>query len=493
MIKRISSREQKNTKRTLVLWCSCGTLIFLSNFSLRFLRLCVLLLFLSQSLFAQTLQDEERTTRILFVFDASASMLQKWDMNSGLKSDEAKEILTKIIDSLDNVPNVEVGLRVYGHQFTVPENNCEDTKLEAPFAVRNGAYIKARLAQIKFRGITPIAYSLMKAANDFPDTLGRNIIILLTDGDESCEGNPCEVVKELQRKGVILKPFVIGIGASLEVEQSLSCFGTFYNSPTPEMFHEIMYAIVNRAISKTTLQVNLNDALGHPSETDVNMTFYDHETGIPVYNFYHTLNDAGLPDTIPADPVFTYDIMVHTLPPIWKKNIVLTPKKHNVVDIDAAQGFLDIKMEGTGTYSGVTQKIKCLVMKEDDIETLNVQSFNTTQKYLVGKYDLELLTLPRIHLDDVEIAANKTSSITIPTPGTITLNKRSNGYGGIFVYEENVLTKIYEFENTQMKEVIALQPGKYKIVYRTKFAKTMHETNEQDFEIKSGESKSLNF
>ena len=57
-------------------------------------------------------------TRVLFIFDASQSMYSKWDGNSRMEI--AKELLSNMLDSLDNKENLQVGLRCYGHQLPSP-------------------------------------------------------------------------------------------------------------------------------------------------------------------------------------------------------------------------------------------------------------------------------------------------------------------------------------------------------------------------------------
>jgi Ca-activated chloride channel family protein len=51
----------------------------------------------------------------------------------------ATRLLSHLMDSLKSKENIEVALRVYGHQFSVAAGNrsCEDTKLEVPFANNN--------------------------------------------------------------------------------------------------------------------------------------------------------------------------------------------------------------------------------------------------------------------------------------------------------------------------------------------------------------------
>ena len=81
---------------------------------------------------AQEKPPSEEKTRILFVLDASQSMLGNWE--SGRKIDIAREMLIQMVDSLNRIESVELALRVYGHQKPVPPQNCDDTKLEVPFA-----------------------------------------------------------------------------------------------------------------------------------------------------------------------------------------------------------------------------------------------------------------------------------------------------------------------------------------------------------------------
>ncbi|NLF43901.1 MAG: VWA domain-containing protein, partial [Bacteroidales bacterium] len=154
-------------------------------------------------------EKQQPLTRILFVFDASLSMYARWQ--SDLRINIARQLLTEVMDSLEGTPNIELALRVYGHQKNFPPQDCNDSRLEVPFGPNNFGKIRTRLRTIVPRGTTPIAASLEMAANDFPPCQNcRNIIVLITDGIEECGGDPCAVSQALQKKGIILKPFVIG-------------------------------------------------------------------------------------------------------------------------------------------------------------------------------------------------------------------------------------------------------------------------------------------
>ena len=104
------------------------------------------------------------------MLDASGSMFAPWE--NSIRMDIAKRILTEMVDSLRVDKNLQLALRVYGHQFHRKYQNCNDTKLEVPFRANNHDDIIYRLRQIQPQGVTPIANSLEQAANDFTINTG---------------------------------------------------------------------------------------------------------------------------------------------------------------------------------------------------------------------------------------------------------------------------------------------------------------------------------
>jgi Ca-activated chloride channel family protein len=412
--------------------------------------------------------------------------------NSNIKIEVAKRVMSDFLDSLKNVPDLELALRCYGHTtFFKPERNCKDSKLEVPFDAAKANYlkIKQRIQRLEPLGTTPIAYSLGESANDFtPCSNCRNIVILITDGIEECDGNPCQVSIELQRKGIFIRPFVIGVGLDVKFADVFACMGKFYDVSNEANFKDVLKLVVTEALSQTTVEVDLLDILKKPTETDVDMTFYEAGTNTVKYNYLHTINNRGNPDTLVLDPDLQYDITVHTIPPQEKKNISIIRGKHNVIPVDAPQGYLRLELDGAiNKYYPTT-----IVRKGGDMKTLNVQDFGKTEKYIVGKYDLEVLTLPRIHLKDMEIKQSSTNTIKIPTSGSILFNKQGTGFGSIYVDDGKTVTWVCNFNPTLPNEIIYLQPGKYKAVYRLEFAKETLKTVERNFEVKSGTPATIN-
>ncbi len=423
------------------------------------------------------------TTRILFVFDASQSMYGRWQ--SDMKILIAQRLLSKVLDSLNQIDNLEMALRVYGHQKPIPPQDCSDTKLEVPFAKNNAARIKHRLKSINPKGTSPIAYSLEQARNDFtPCDNCRNIIVLITDGVEECGGDPCEASRKLQKEGIALKPFVIGIGT--DFSKSLNCVGNYFNASSEKAFSKALNVVITQALNATTAQVNLLDEDGRPTETNVNMTFYDHVSGKVVYNFVHTMNHLGLPDTLVLDPLLTYDIAVHTIPEVHADSVVINSGKHTIIPISAPQG--DLKLTIGGNWRTI-RNLQAIVRKHGDHETLNVQNFGQTEKYLTGIYDLEVLALPRIKIDSVVVKQSTTTTIEIPLPGIATIRKTVDGFGSLYVMENGRMQLIYNLDTSKDKtENLVLQPGVYRVVFRSKFADRAAYTIEEQFVIEPGKT-----
>lgn len=421
--------------------------------------------------------------RILFIFDDSYSMYGPW--NSNIKIEVAKKVMSKFLDSLQNIPHLELALRCYGHTTFFKERDCKDSKLEVPFAStkENAVKIKQRIQKLEPKGTTPIAYSLGECTADFtPCSNCRNIVILITDGIEECNGNPCEVSVQLQKKGIFLRPFVIGVGLDVKFADVFGCMGKFYDVSNEANFGDVLNLVLTEALSQTTVEVDLLDITKKPTETDVNMTFYDAETQQIKYNYLHTINHRGNPDTLVLNPDIKYNLTVHTIPPVEKNNITITKGKHNIIPVDAPQGYLKLELDGPlSKYYPTT-----VIRKAGEMKTLNVHEFGKTEKYIVGKYDLEILTLPRIKLNAVEIKQSTTNTIKVPTSGIAYISKIGTGYGSIYLDDGKQVTWVCNLNNTLQNEIIYLQPGNYKMEFRFENAKETTKTIERKFAISSG-------
>lgn len=453
----------------------------------RFITTWGVLLVATLSFFSKPVQAQEKQkTRFLIVFDCSGSMWGQWGGKT--KMDAAKEILNRLTDSLSDIPNVEVALRLYGHTAIKGKRDCTDTRLEVPFGQNNKQQIRDVISKIRPAGTTPIAYSLTQAAGDFQGySTSRNFIILITDGIEECDGDPCAVSRALQERNVVLRPLVVGLDIDDNLVSQLECIGRYFDVKNPADFVEALNQVVTQALNNTTISVNLYNNQKKPIVTNLNMTFSNQKNRQILYNYYHTLNASNLPDTFSIDPSIIYDLEINTVPKITKQNIVLKASKHNLIELNVPIGSLNLKNKGSNYYNLVG-----LVKDKKTQSTLFAQYFNTTQQYLEGDYQLEILTLPRM-IQNISIKEGSSTNILIPEPGNLSLSFVSDVIMSLYVLRGGNQEWVIDIDGSgvQRKQQFYLQPGSYKIVYRDKKSHNTLSTKHIDFSISSGGTRSF--
>lgn len=163
--------------------------------------------------------------RVEFILDSSGSMNAK--MGTERKIDVARNALTAAISE---TPEGNIAaLRIYGHR--IPNNkkaeSCKDSELAIPFGPIDKAAFLAAMNRAKPLGQTPIAYSLQLAAQDFGKP-GDEVatIILVSDGEETCGGDPVAVVKGLIAKGFKIKVNTIGFDVDPKARAQLQALAT---------------------------------------------------------------------------------------------------------------------------------------------------------------------------------------------------------------------------------------------------------------------------
>jgi len=142
---------------------------------------------------------------VVVVLDASGSMLQRLDGERRI--DIAKASLRQLIQQ--GLPgNTRFGLRVFGHKEA---DSCR-TDLEIPLGPLNRSEAAAKVAGINAMNLakTPIAATLAKAGEDLAGQPGPNLIILLTDGEETCDGDPAAVITSLREGGLDVRVNIVG-------------------------------------------------------------------------------------------------------------------------------------------------------------------------------------------------------------------------------------------------------------------------------------------
>ena len=142
------------------------------------------------------------------VVDASRSM---WGQIDG----EAKMTVAK--NTLEDVSywfpeDLDLALRAYGSMSPSDRNDCADSTLLVPFGDQNREPIRRAIAGLRPTGQTPIAYALNQTSKDFSTLWDDRAVVLVTDGIESCGGDPVRAARELREQGITVHLIGFGLG-----------------------------------------------------------------------------------------------------------------------------------------------------------------------------------------------------------------------------------------------------------------------------------------
>ncbi len=154
------------------------------------------------------------------ILDCSGSMAGMVEGKS--KMSIAKESLVSVINQIPE--GINVGFRAYGHQTDKSQKDCKDSELIYPVGPVNKSQMVSKINSLSPKGWTPIDYSLRQAQNDFPSTseMGK-MIILVSDGEETCGGDPCQAVKDMQAAGFDVTVNTVGFDVGDVAEKQLKC------------------------------------------------------------------------------------------------------------------------------------------------------------------------------------------------------------------------------------------------------------------------------
>lgn len=192
-----------------------------------FVVLCVLVLQAAGIEASKCRAEEAPTGNFIFILDASGSMGAQ--VKGRTKIDVAKEVLSGLVKDLS--PSAGVGLVAYGHR---QKGDCADVEELAPLAPVNKEALVGKIRRLRPRGMTPITYSVRKAAAGLKGRRDETTIVLISDGEETCKGDPCALVRELRASGIRFVMHVIGFGVAEKDRTQLACIanagGGFYFS-----------------------------------------------------------------------------------------------------------------------------------------------------------------------------------------------------------------------------------------------------------------------
>lgn len=198
---------------------------------------------------------EAGPVNILFLLDCSFSMKESLG-DKVQKMDAAKTVLQQAMSRIPS--DVNLGLRVFGQGYTGDAmQDCHQTALLVPLGQGNRRSIIESARQLHPYGLTPLAFALEQAAeNDFAGVKGSKTIILISDGADTCMGDPCKLIAQLPNYGIKLKVDIVGLNMKNDknARNQLNCIteksgGKYYDANTAAQMIESISNSINTAIS----------------------------------------------------------------------------------------------------------------------------------------------------------------------------------------------------------------------------------------------------
>lgn len=183
------------------------------HFRLPLLALTLSPLALTQTALAQVPPAQPRT---MIVMDGSGSM---WGQIDGVpKLEIARRVVAEVLAGID--PGVSLGLMAYGHRT---RGDCGDIELMVAPAPGTAGAISTAVNAMRFQGRTPLTESVRRAAEILRWSEDPATVVLVTDGIETCEADPCALGRELESSGVHFTAHVVGFGLSREEGAQVAC------------------------------------------------------------------------------------------------------------------------------------------------------------------------------------------------------------------------------------------------------------------------------
>ena len=374
------------------------------------------------------------------ILDASGSMKQK--VHQRTKLFQAKRVLRAFMVQAQN-ESMMLGLRVFG----LKEKDCKSSDLVYDFGQQGADAIDAAMQATNPKGYgkTPLEYSLRLAEKDLlkhPDKPKR--IILVSDGIDTCGGDPCKIAKELQEK-LDIRIFVVGYGLSPEEHEKLKCLtdggGDFFDENDLQGLIDALKSLQDH---DKNLIVKSPDPLGVSELYEVLPDKPPHKVG----SFISSLGTH-------VEPNKEYQVRVLLKPVYTFEKVIVAPKEVKILVVNGL---------GTVTIGFKDQLFSITLLDEHGTPVKSFPS-DVATKVPVGSYKVQATSPPFADtmIDDIEVTPGGNYEEKIAGFGAIQLDPPSERAFGPYGY--------YVFDDIKKKDLgsyltgvpLVLQDGRYLI------------------------------
>jgi Ca-activated chloride channel family protein len=154
--------------------------------------------------------------KVMLVLDASGSMWAQIEGRSRIEI--ARDSLSQVLAEVS--PELELGFMAYGHRS---KGDCGDIELMVAPEAGSAERISKAAMSLNPRGKTPLSAAVRMAAEQLKFTEDKASVVLITDGIETCNADPCALAGELEAAGIDFTVNVVGFGLSAEEGAAVRC------------------------------------------------------------------------------------------------------------------------------------------------------------------------------------------------------------------------------------------------------------------------------
>ncbi|MFJ9130338.1 VWA domain-containing protein [Streptomyces sp. NPDC102340] len=242
--------------------------------------------------------DERPVPQVELVLDASGSMRAR-DIDGGSRMAAAKQAFNEVLDATPD--EVELGIRTLGANYPGDDRKtgCKDTDRLYPVGPLDRTEAKTAVATLQPTGWTPIGPALLKSADDFTSGAGAKRIVLISDGEDTCQPlDPCEVAREIAAKGIGLTIDTLGLVADAKTREQLSCIadatgGTYTAVHHKSQLSDKVGQLVDRAADPVTTPVAVDGAAQCADAPQLKAGLYTDREKFGEHRFYRVDVEPG--------------------------------------------------------------------------------------------------------------------------------------------------------------------------------------------------------
>lgn len=200
----------------------------------------------------EDITENKQPTKIEVIVDSSGSMGQILVKNK-TKMYYLKELMKQFFKDRWKEKNI-IGLRVYSG---ITRDKCSDIRMVVPFGQTNIDQMQKTVMGLTPLGMTPLHQSLKFAFEDLKNFEGAKRVVVVTDGLDTCGGDPCATVEEWQKQNLDLKFYVIALGFKGDSQsfKKIQCIGDTQIANDDESFSDAMSQISKKISHKDNLEV----------------------------------------------------------------------------------------------------------------------------------------------------------------------------------------------------------------------------------------------